>query len=315
MTGQNASSEHGSNRFTISADEFKELETVKLLHSLEGRLEAWAKKRFWIALVAITAVGLIGIQAIGYLLVDTSLGSRIEDAAIKAALMKDHADRIQLEGDEVVKKAEDAAARTIAKLKQLEEQASRLDARFDRILGEGILTPGGEEEGSVGRYFPSLTQLHREIESLRAEIADVGTKLDRVDVAGATLSGSKEQLDGLIEVKQSAKPIKSANYDDKRQWYQITYEVQPHKNAFLPGGRNVMDLIDKVVYKFDETWFSKNPYRTSVNRSDNFRISFESWGPTKVVAEIYLYGLEEPLVREGTVRLVGEPVLLKRREV
>ena len=108
--------------------------------------------------------------------------------------------------------------------------------------------------------------------------------------------------------------MKSAKYDDddKIQWYTVTYEIQIDNDNQTFNGKKIIDLIDRVVYKRDERWWSSRPSITSVNRKNNFRRSFNVWGSTNVTAEVHVYGLDSPLIREGYMSLGVEPKLLDR---
>ena len=153
MSNGDLRSDETSENITISTKHVLELERLALLRGLEDDLDDWAKKRFRTALIAITVVGFVGIQAIGYLIIDTTMGDQIDNAKVQGALLKHDANRIREEGNKVIVAAEIATIRSIAKLKDLEKQANKLDVRFNLILGEGILSPGGEEnKGKVKPY-------------------------------------------------------------------------------------------------------------------------------------------------------------------
>jgi hypothetical protein len=64
-----------------------------------------------------------------------------------------------------------------------------------------------------------------------------------------------------------------------------------------------LKAIEKVVYRFDERWFS-NPVITLYNSDENFRTSMRVWGSTKVRTEIHIRGLSAPEIREERMRLV-----------
>ena len=321
MSDNEPSSAETTQQVMMDAQEAFELQRLAILNELEENLESWAKKRFRTALIAISVLGFIGIQAIGYLIIDTALGNRIEEAAVKAALMAQEASRIQKEGDSVIKKAKEAADQTIAKLAALEAQADSLNDQFEGIYGEGILRPGDEDD-QPKPFIPSLTQLQKEIESLRGEIANLAVNFkerspESEAAQQAPSSDIADKIDDIAKavlVKQTATPAKSAKASDSKKWYTVAYEIEVDAVAEKIIGQNVVSLIDKVVYKRDEKWFESQPYIVSVNRKNNFKIFFNVWGSTKVAAEIHIYGVLKPIVREGYISLGDKPKILDLKE-
>ena len=67
---------------TLPAKDAYEMMRVSILRGLEQELGEWARKRFRIALIAITVAGFIGIQAIGYVVITSTLGDRIDEAKL-----------------------------------------------------------------------------------------------------------------------------------------------------------------------------------------------------------------------------------------
>lgn len=118
----------------------------------------------------------------------------------------------------------------------------------------------------------------------------------------------KEVIAKSIHVQQDAKPTVSAEKrpasgSTARTWVKLIYTVRVDDNDVTRkyGG---LALIEKVVYKFDERWFS-NLANIRLNRSDNFRMTMRVWGRTYVDVEIFVKRFAEAIKRRNLMSLEG----------
>ena len=76
-------------------------------------------------------------------------------------------------------------------------------------------------------------------------------------------------------------------------------ESQTNKDS-----QEILNTIDKVIYKLNPKWFSKSEYVRN-NLDDNFQFTVTVWGITKVDVEIYIRGGDK-VVRTALMSL-SEP--------
>ena len=156
----------------------------------------------------------------------------------------------------------------------------------------------------------------REVDELRKSLVVVADLEERVavleklhELAPSTLTkqepfslgdGDRNRIEGAIRVRQDTKKIVTKS--DDRNWYKLTYRIEIEPNTYMVKGKKIIDLINRVVYNFDERWYS-NPFKTSVNRKNGFKMSVNVWGITNVKIKIHVRGLGTPIDRERLMSL------------
>jgi septal ring factor EnvC (AmiA/AmiB activator) len=107
--------------------------------SFQSQLETWMKNRT--VLIVVSVFGLIGIQAIAYVLIDQHLGSRILEANANSVVLQETADQLERQTQEVKARAKKALDSASAQEKKIEDQlreltskASSIDQRLREVL-------------------------------------------------------------------------------------------------------------------------------------------------------------------------------------
>ncbi|MBT5778674.1 MAG: hypothetical protein HOI02_04605, partial [Rhodospirillaceae bacterium] len=151
------------------------------LRGLEKELEDWARRRFRIALIAVAAAGFIGIQVIGYVVIDSILGDQIDDAKLQSGLLKEETARTKAAAQEAIDKADSAVAaaeemqaEVAGELARLEGEAGDLDIRFAAI---------SNEIDAARKNVAGLAEL---------EIAGLAKRVDQLAEAVAPLDGGPD---------------------------------------------------------------------------------------------------------------------------
>jgi hypothetical protein len=208
---------------------------------------------------------------------------------VKQTLSKISVDIDQLRGgaavgDNVANALQQAAANK-TEISKNRTEIERLKARMDALVNA----------------FEALKQEIKNQPELSAlQLPDVaGTK---ARVAPAVHQEDEQAFRQAVRFTQNARKLSPEETGgSERNWYELSFEVTVDD---VPATRKYQGIqaVEKVVYKFDERWFS-NSIMTLYNRDENFHTSLRVWGSTKVTTEIYIRGLAAPEIREERMRL------------
>lgn len=67
--------------------------------------------------------------------------------------------------------------------------------------------------------------------------------------------------------------------------------------------KDALNEVERVVYTLHETF--QNPVREIVDRETGFKLKSKGWGEFQVKAEIYFYGLKDPLIKYHWLKLLS----------
>jgi len=178
---------------TITAAEMLRLRHLEMVRTLEDELDIWAKKRFRTALIAVSVFGFIGIQAIGYVLIDQLLGAQIEEAKLESLLMKKAAAQIESDAASATARAKEAFDSAEEQRRKVTTTISRLDMQTNAI--EQQLSVLLAKSRAVSENVRAATSL--DIQSLQRQIDTIAAVFEQYGVADQEPSKVLQQQENI----------------------------------------------------------------------------------------------------------------------
>lgn len=168
-----------------------------------------------------------------------------------------------------------------------------------RVLAVAALTLLGDEKAlilaRVVQNAPGSENLTRAVNSLVLSINEKQKK-------AAFISKNIEKLEKMLVVNQTSQIQPKSS---KKTWYRIVYSLATTGGSNELGDYDVMDLIDKVVYRYNPRWYTPATIEVT-NRQNNFRNTKSVWGPTQVEIDIYGVGTTEPIISRSALMKLGD---------
>jgi hypothetical protein len=204
---------------TITATEMRRLRQLEMERDLQDSLDLWAKKRFRTALIAVSVFGFIGIQAMGYVLIDQLLGREIDDAKFESRLLQKTAEQIESEASSAKARAMKALDRATEKVSELTMQATALDQKLRVALAKSRAV-------SEGVRAETLLDIQR----LQKQIDAITIALDENGMVGHAPSRISQQQN---EIKEAFNRQKQSFQNNSEYSVDVLYEADREGDARL----------------------------------------------------------------------------------
>ena len=211
---------------TITSAEMRRLRQLEMEQNLQDKLGVWAQKQFRTALIVVSVVGFLGIQAMGYVLIEQLLGGQIEEAKFQARLLKNAAEQIEKEALLAKTKAFDAFNKTeeqrqkvTEKMVELAMQTSAIDQKLTVLLAKSR---------AVSDNVRAATSL--DVEGLQKQIDVITAALDEYGVADHVPS---RILQDQEEIKVAIKHRKQSFQENARYSVNVIYYKSRSEDARL----------------------------------------------------------------------------------
>lgn len=282
----------------------------RIERSLGERID---RKLRWMPAVLSAVFALLGL-GLGGAIVHTTLTSRIDrydlkatDTAEKIAQasgeMSGRMESLKAEFEEVRTQVSEAGANLRAGIADAEAaRAAMVQARTELDATRQEMAALREELGRLrgaGQLgdFDNLANLNAKLGQLEQTVAGLGERLAAVSTTAGVAPSEAAPPPGVIDrlrIRQEPAEIAAPAGQENRNWVKLTLSLclGDGPDACAPGP---YDFVERVAYRFDERWFA-NPVLESANPSDDFAVSINVWGSTRIDAEIHLRGPEERVV-------------------
>ena len=184
-----------------------------------------------------------------------------------------------------------------AKVAELKDRLGQMTADLEKFSSEltrrlGRASDIDTLDNTLENAFELAKTNKKRLDLLERQVAALkGTmRLDRAVLSTA----QRQQIADAIKIRQQAvdAPAPRGRERETRKWRQLTFSV-----AIDPahiGSFDIKKQIEKVVYRFDERWWT-DPSKISINRQKDFEYSIMVFGVTSVEVEVFVNGLDKPL--------------------
>jgi hypothetical protein len=292
MNEDNNGTDKQQEHVTITAAEIRRLRQLEMERDLQDRLDIWAKKRFRTALIAVSVFGFIGIQAMGYVLIDQLLGREIDDAKFESRLLQKTAEQIESEASSAKDRAMKALDRVNEKISELTMQATAIDQKLKIALARSRAVSESVRAATLLDFQALQKQIDAIAHSLgdKAMVEDVPLRiLQQQNQIKETFDRQKQSfqknaeysIDVLYEVERE---------DDARlvieRMRKLGFEVRDIGTAGLPGSSPPeRESISLLAQKYGENIvISPNEQKNKYVRSA-LSNQFPDWKFTDTVQE------------------------------
>ncbi len=190
---------------TVKADEYDKLTRSAMLQELKEELEKWSKARFRVVLTVVAVAGFVGIQAIGFVVIDQTLGSKIDEASAAAVRLEVTEAHVTAESAEAIRETRAATKDALLALVELSGRADDLDARFIAIAAKANAASENVRAEADLLVEGLQDQLNRLAENVDLELAVVRQSLTEAVAAPATnLSTQQTAIRRTFELEKIA---------------------------------------------------------------------------------------------------------------
>ena len=285
-------------------------------HRIERSLgERIDRKLRWMPAVLSVVFALLGL-GLGGAIVHTTLTSRIDrydakatDTAERIAQasgeMSGRMDSLKAEFEEVRTQVSEAGVNLRAGIADAEAaRAAMVQARVELDATREEIAALREELGRLrgaGQLgdFDNLANLNAKLGQLEQTVSGLGEQLSAVSARAGVSASAPAPPDVIdrLRVRQEPEEIAAPAGQENRNWVRLTLSLclGTDPDACAPGP---YDFVERVAYRFDERWFA-NPVLESANPRDNFAVSVNVWGSTRIEAEIHLRGPDARVVNRS----------------
>ena len=204
------------------------------------------------------------------------------------------------ESKRLKEEAKKELANSREELKQLHESLEKIrggSTEYDSL--KNALTSVSEIQKSVGL----LDSRFRALENQKIREPEGDPRPHKANLFSET---DRKEIEAAIHVNQRATPAIPALEQSGRKIVELEYTVTMDSTPVTQKYEG-NKLIEKVVYRLDEKWFS-NPESVNINREDNFKMSMQVWGITSVQVDIFLRGSDKAIERKHLMSLTDAVV-------
>jgi len=197
----------------------------------------------------------------------------------------------------------DEAERLLADLNSRKESADQMMARLQESIdkAQDLSARLEKTERDAARKLASLAGYSERLNALQRRVQEnLPSGGGETVEPSATVELSQPDYDA-IRIRQE---VSTLGQKGSRTQRLLTYSVFVKESETNKDSQEILNTIDKVIYKLNPKWFSKSEYVRN-NLDDNFQFTVTVWGVTKVDVEIYIRGGDK-IVRTALMSL-SEP--------